>query len=49
MPVFGATIFLDTENQSFTQGAEFLIDVFIDTEEESVNAIEGKMIFPVDL
>lgn len=49
VPVFAAEIFLDAKNQSFAQGEEFLAQVFLNTEKESVNAIEGKVIFPVDL
>ncbi len=48
-PVFAADIFFNAKNQSFTQGEEFLVQVFLNTEGESVNAIEGRVMFPVDL
>ena len=48
-PVFAADIFFDAKNQSFAQGEEFLVQVFLNTEEESLNAVEGKITFPTDL
>ncbi|MEK7162820.1 MAG: cohesin domain-containing protein [Patescibacteria group bacterium] len=48
-PVFSAEIFFTAKNQSFTQGEEFLAQVFLNTEKESLNAVEGKIIFPADL
>lgn len=48
-PVFAANIFFDTKNQPFAQGEEFLVQVFLNTEGEYVNAIEGRVVFPVDL
>lgn len=44
-----AEIQLDAKNQSFAQGEEFLVNVFLNTEEESINAVEGGLLFPTDL
>ena len=49
IPVFSANVFFDAKNQSFAQNEEFLAQVFLNTEEESLNAIEGRIIFPTDL
>lgn len=48
-PVFAANIFLGAKNQSFAPGEEFLVRVLLNTEGESINAIEGKIGFPADL
>lgn len=44
-----ASLFFEAKNQEFTQGDEFLVNVFLNTEGESVNAVEGKLIFPENL
>jgi len=49
VPVFAANIFFNAKSQSFAQGEEFLVQVFLNTEGESVNAIEGRVVFPADL
>lgn len=49
MPVLAANVFFDVDNQAFAPGEEFLVSVFLNTEKESLNAIEGKIIFPADL
>lgn len=46
MPVFAANVFFDVDNQTLSPGEEFLVSVFLNTEGESLNAIEGKIIFP---
>ena len=43
---FAAEIFFRAEKNSFTQNDEFLLQAFIDTKGESVNAIEGDIVFP---
>lgn len=48
LPVFAAEIFLDAKNQPFAQGEEFLVQVYLNTEGESINAVEGKLVFPPD-
>ena len=46
---FASNVFFDAKNQAFRQGEEFLVNVFLDTEGESVNTAEGTLIFPADL
>lgn len=48
-PAFAAEVFFDAKNKSFASGEEFLAQVFLNTKEESLNAIEGKIVFPTDL
>ena len=47
--VFAAELFFESNNQSLAPSEEFLVSVFLNTVEESVNAIEGKILFPIDL
>jgi len=44
--VIAAELFFEARNQEFTQGEEFLVNVFLNTEGESINAVEGKIVFP---
>lgn len=46
MPAFAANLFFEAKSQGFTQGDEFLVNVFLNTDGESVNAAEGKVFFP---
>lgn len=46
---FSADIFFDTQKSNFGINEEFLVKVFVDTENVSVNAIEGEVLFPVDI
>ena len=46
--VFAAEIFLSTKSQEVKVNQLFEVGVFINTNEESINAIEGKIIFPQD-
>lgn len=48
-PVFAAEVFFDAKDKTFARGEEFLTQVFLNTEEESLNAIEGNITFPTDL
>jgi hypothetical protein len=48
-PVFAASLFFESAGQSFAQGDEFLVNVYLDTQGESVNATEGKIMFPANL
>ncbi|KND49102.1 MAG: hypothetical protein AB200_01570 [Parcubacteria bacterium C7867-005] len=41
-----ASVYFDTSEKVFDQGGTFLLDVFVDTKNESINAVEGKIIFP---
>jgi len=49
MPVFAAETFFDAKTQEIKVNQLFEVGVFINTEEESINAIEGKITFPQDL
>lgn len=46
---FSAGLFFETETIEFTQGDEFLASIFLNTEGESINAVEGKVSFPPQL
>lgn len=48
-PVFAANLFLEASNQNFTQGEEFLASIFLSSPGESINAVEGKILFPENL
>jgi hypothetical protein len=41
-----AEIFLETRALTASVGQDLLVNVFLDTERETVNAIEGKVVFP---
>ncbi len=41
-----AELFFEARSREFTQGDEFLMNIFLNTEGESVNAAEGKIFFP---
>lgn len=47
--VFAAGIFFESNDQSFAQNEEFFINVYLDTENEFVNAVEGRIVFPTNL
>ncbi|MEK7652221.1 MAG: hypothetical protein AAB351_03435 [Patescibacteria group bacterium] len=47
VPVFAAEIRLDVHKSEISCGEEFLMDIVIHTD-ESLNAIEGQLIFPTD-
>lgn len=49
VPVFAAEISFDTKTPEIKVNQLFEVGVFINTDEESINAIEGKIIFPQDL
>lgn len=48
-PVLSAEIILESEKPSSSTGEEFLVSVSLNTENEPLNAVEGKVIFPADL
>ena len=48
MPVFAAEVSFDTKIQEIKVNQLFEVSVFINTDEESINAIEGKITFPQD-
>jgi len=47
--VFGAEISFDAKTQEISANQQFDAKVFINTDNEYINAIEGKIIFPQDL
>jgi hypothetical protein len=49
LPAFGAELSFVSEKQTFAQNEEFLVSVFLNTEGESLNAFEGKLVFPADM
>jgi len=48
-PAFAAETFFGTKTQEIKANQSFEVDVFINTDNEEINAIEGKIIFPQDL
>ena len=46
-PVFAAEIRLDANKSEINSGEQFLVDIIIHSE-ESLNAVEGRLIFPAD-
>lgn len=48
-PVFAAEIFFETESSEIKLDDQFEVGVFLNTENEDINAIEGKIIFPADI
>ncbi len=47
VPVFAAEIRLDAHKTEINSGEQFLVDIIIHSE-ESLNAVEGRLIFPAD-
>ncbi len=47
--VFAAEVFFEVESPQIKMGDEFEVNLFINTEEEDINAIEGNIIFPEKL
>jgi hypothetical protein len=47
--VSAAEIFFGAKNKSFAQGEVFLVNMFLSAEGESVNAADGRVVFPTDL
>ncbi len=48
-PTFAAETFFGTKTQEIKAGQLFEVGVFINTDNEEINAVEGKIIFPQDL
>jgi len=48
-PAFAAETFFGTKTQEMKAGQSFEVGVFINTDNEEINAIEGKIVFPQDL
>lgn len=48
-PVFAAEIRIDAKSQEMKAGEQFEAGIFLNTEEEYVNAVEGTIVFPNDV
>lgn len=48
-PVFGAEVVIDSKNQEIQKGEQFEATIFLNSEGEYINAIEGKLLFPDEL
>jgi hypothetical protein len=46
---FAANMFLGAEKNNFAKNEDFLVQVFIDTKDASVNAVQGSVLFPAPL
>ena len=46
---FGATLYLEPEKTEYYQDDTFLIEIFVDTEGESINVVETELTFPTDV
>lgn len=49
IPVQAANLFFEAKSQEIAINQQFQIDLLLNAENEEVNAIEGKILFPVDL
>ena len=49
VPIFAAEISFDAKIKEIAVGERFEVGVFLNTEEEYINAVEGKVIFPENL
>lgn len=47
--VFAAEISFDSEKRAFGRNEEFLLQVFLNVKEGNVNAIDGRVVFPLNL
>lgn len=45
-PVFAANLSFDSDNATPSKGQEFVVQVLLDSRNEAINAIEGKVLFP---
>ena len=43
---FAADLFFTSDGNTFAQNQSFLVDVYVDTKDVSVNALEGSVVFP---
>lgn len=48
-PVFAAELFLEAKSHEFALEGEFPASLFLNTENEGINAVEGKIVFPEKL
>lgn len=49
VPIFAAEITIDSGSQKIGVGEQFEARVFIDADDEDINAVEGKILFPAGL
>jgi len=49
MPIFASEIYINPRSQEIKTDEQFEISVFLDTEGENINTIDGRIIFPKDL
>jgi hypothetical protein len=49
IPVFASEFSFDVSDKNISAGEKFKVDLNINTEKESINAVEGKIIFSADL
>ena len=49
VPTFAAEISFDAKTQEVSVGEQFEAGVFLNTENEEINAVEGKIVFPSEL
>ena len=47
--IFASVVSVESVKTNLKTGEEFVIEVFVDTEKETVNALEGELLFPSDL
>ncbi len=48
-PVFAAQMIVDSKNREIKLNERFKVEIFLDSQGESVNAVEGRIFFPSDL
>lgn len=48
-PVFAAEVRIDSKSQEIKAGEQFETGIFLNTQEEYINAVDGKIVFPSDL
>lgn len=49
LPAWGAELSLSAKKNTFQPGEKFLVSIFLNTNDDSINAIEGKVVFPEEL
>lgn len=49
VPVFAAEVSVESKTQEVAVDEQFQVDVLLNTQNEEINAVEGKVIFPRDL
>ena len=44
-----STVYIEGDRTNFAKNEEFLVNIFLNTESESINATEGSLVFPSDI